>query len=427
MTSILVVNCGSSSIKYQLIDAADERMLATGLIERIGENIGLSRHRSATEAATTEAATSEAGALMADEAVEHVSRLPIADHTAGFAAMLAAFREHGPDLDQMPPVAIGHRVVHGGERFVEPTLIDERVRREIDLLSSLAPLHNPPNLAGIHAAQITFPNLPHVAVFDTAFHHSLSPAAYSYAIDARLAADHGVRRYGFHGTSHKFVSEAAAAFLDRSLEQTNTIVLHLGNGASACAVEGGRSVETSMGMTPLEGLVMGTRSGDIDPAVLFHLHRKAGFGIDQLDTLLNRSSGLLGMAGTGDMRDVLAAAAVGDPAAVNALEVYLHRLKAYVGAYYAQLGRVDAIVFTAGVGENNALIRGRALAGLEGLGIRIDSRRNEDASREIRRISADDSAVAVLVVPTNEELEIARQTLSVVEAPGPAVSDPGYD
>ncbi|HEY5224897.1 MAG TPA: acetate kinase [Microbacteriaceae bacterium] len=395
MSSILVVNSGSSSFKYQMIDMATEQTLASGLVERIGEASGHSTHRGP------------------DGVTERT--LPIPDHTAGFAVMLDAFEQSGPSLAQHPPIAVGHRVVHGGMRFFEPTLITDLVRINIEDLSELAPLHNPANVQGIVAAQKAFPNLPHVAVFDTAFHQTLPPAAYTYAIDADVAERYRVRRYGFHGTSHKFVSEAAAAFLGRPLAELKQIVLHLGNGASACAVDGGRSVETSMGMTPLEGLVMGTRSGDIDPAVLFHLNRTAGYDIEQLDVLLNRRSGLLGLSGHGDMRDVQRAAAAGDEVAELAFEVYLHRIKQYVGAYFAQLGGLDVITFTAGVGENNALVRAGALAGLEPMGIRIDVERNESADREARIISTDASHVAVLVIPTNEELEIARQTLTVVE------------
>jgi acetate kinase len=372
-----------------------EVVLASGLVERIGDAIGGARH------------TTAAGTIARE--------LEILDHAAGFAAMLEAFAVNGPYLvGQAAPVAVGHRVVHGGKRFFAPTIVTDLVKINIQDLADLAPLHNPANLQGIEAAQKAFPKVPHVVVFDTAFHQTLPAAAYLYAIDAELADQHRIRRYGFHGTSHKFVAEAAASFLGTPLESTNTIVLHLGNGASACAVEGGRSVETSMGMTPLEGLVMGTRSGDIDPAVLFHLHRKTGVGFDQLDEQLNRSSGMLGLTGRGDMRDVIAAAGRGDEAAVTGLAVYAHRLKHYVGAYYAQLGRVDAIVFTAGVGENTALIRAQALAGLEALGIEIDESRNTSADRGPRRISTDASRVAVLVIPTNEELEIARQTLSVL-------------
>jgi acetate kinase len=394
MSAILVVNSGSSSFKYQLIEMQTEEVLASGLVERIGDQTGHSKH-------TAAGASSELD-------------LPIKDHAQGFQVMLDAFATNGPSLSEHPPVAVGHRVVHGGKRFFEATIVTDLVKINIEDLADLAPLHNPANLQGINAAQKAFPEVPHVAVFDTAFHSTLSPAAYTYAIDKKLADQHRIRRYGFHGTSHKFVSEAAAEFLGRPLDDTKTIVLHLGNGASACAVSDGRSVETSMGMTPLEGLVMGTRSGDLDPAVLFHLHRKTKMTFDELDTLLNRGSGILGLSGSGDMRDLIAAAQSGDDDAQVALDVYVHRLKQYVGAYAAQLGRLDAIVFTAGVGENTPLVRAGALAGLEILGVEIDEARNSSSERGPRVISTDASRVAVLVIPTNEELEIARQTLAVI-------------
>jgi len=390
----LIVNSGSSSLKYQLIELDGEETLASGSIDRIGE------------------ATSSVGHTTAGE--KHEKQLPIADHTAALRVLTDAFAEYGPDLAFSPPVVIGHRVVHGGSLFTGPTLVTDRVIADIDELSALAPLHNPANLAGIRAAAVIFAGVPQVAVFDTAFHQTLPPEAFTYAIDRELAARHKIRRYGFHGTSHKYVSEQAAVFLDRPLESLKTIVLHLGNGASATAIDGGRSIDTSMGLTPLEGLVMGTRSGDLDPAIIFHLHRQAGLGFDELDSLLNRGSGLLGLTGTGDMRDVQNAAAGGDADAEAALAVWRHRIRHYVGAYVAQLGGLDALVFTAGVGENNALLRRRALAGLEFLGIEIDNDRNELASSEPRVISPEGARVAVLVIPTNEELEIARQALSVV-------------
>ncbi len=304
--------------------------------------------------------------------------------------------------------------MQGGARFSGPTIITEQTIADIDDLSALAPLHNPPALAGILAARDAFPGVPEVAIFDTAFHTTLPPAAYTYAIDKDLAAANRIRRYGFHGTSHKYVSERAIAFLGLDPERSRVIVMHLGNGASACAIAGGRSVETSMGMTPLEGLVMGTRSGDVDPAVLFHLHRKAGLSVDELDTLLNRQSGLLGLSGSGDLRDVQERAEAGDADAELALEVYVHQLTHYIGAYLAQLGGADAIVFTAGVGENAPLIRQRAVLGLEGLGIELDEQRNLASTRGERLISTDASRTAILVIPTNEELEIARQTVSAL-------------
>lgn len=406
MSTVLVVNSGSSSFKYQLIDMDTEQMLATGLVERIGESAGHAVHT------IPEDDVPSADRTDAPQTTER--DLPIPDHTAGFRVMLDAFEANGPSLTRHPLRAVGHRVVHGGKRFFEPTPITPLVKINIDELAELAPLHNPANLQGIEAAQKAFPDVPHVAVFDTAFHQTLAPAAYSYAIDAALAEKHRVRKYGFHGTSHKFVSEEAATFLGRPLADLNQVVLHLGNGASATAVSGGRSVETSMGLTPLEGLVMGTRSGDIDPAVLIHLHRRTGMSFDDIDTLLNRRSGLLGMSGANDMRDVLNRSAAGDEKATIAFDVYIHRLKGYVGNYLAQLGRVDVITFTAGVGENSAPVRAAALSGLEAFGIRLSTERNEEKSRAARRISTDDSDVAVLVIPTNEELEIARQTMSVV-------------
>ena len=396
MSAVLVVNSGSSSFKYQLIELDGETTLASGLVERIGEAAGSARHRNHV---TGDETSNDSAA--------------IADHGAGFEVMLAAFRAQGPSFDEYPPIAVGHRVVHGGEEFDRATVVTAEVEAAIDRLSALAPLHNPANLQGIRAAREAFPDVPHVAVFDTAFHQTLAPAAYTYAIDAELAKKHQVRRYGFHGTSHKYVSEKTAEFLGRPLAELKTIVLHLGNGASAAAIDGGRSIDTSMGMTPLEGLVMGTRSGDIDPAAVFHLHREAGLGFDELETLLNKGSGLLGLTGSGDMRDVQDSASRGDAVSEAALAVYRHRIRHYVGAYVAQLGGLDAVVFTAGVGENNALLRRRTLAGLEVLGIRVDDDRNELASRDARYISPEGAAVAVLVVPTDEELEIARQAAAL--------------
>ncbi|MCS6573118.1 acetate kinase [Curtobacterium flaccumfaciens pv. flaccumfaciens] len=396
MTAALVVNSGSSSFKYQLIELEDERTLASGLVERIGESAGAWKH---TNALTGESSSNDAAS--------------VPDHAAGFQAMIDAFAKVGPSFDEHPPAVVGHRVVHGGTTFDRATVVTDQVEQQIEDLNSLAPLHNPANLEGIRAAKQVFSDVPHVAVFDTAFHQTMPPHAYTYAIPADLAAEYGIRRYGMHGTSHKYVSEQAAEFLDRPLAELKTIVLHLGNGASVAAIDGGKSIETSMGLTPLEGLVMGTRSGDLDPAVLIHLHREAGMTFDELDTMLNKRSGLLGLTGSGDMRDVQDAATKGDEQAEAALAVYRHRIRRYVGAYTAQLGGLDAVVFTAGVGENNALLRRRVLAGLEHLGIEVDPDRNELASRDARRISTDNSRVAVLVIPTNEELEIARQSAAV--------------
>ena len=394
MTVVLVINSGSSSFKYQLIDVETESALVSGLVERIGEGVGVMTHK------------------VGDATYER--ELPIPDHAVGFDVMLRAFDEYGPSLVEQPPAAIGHRVVQGGARFFHPTLIDDLVEINIDELAVLAPLHNPGAVQGIRAARTVFSDLPHVAVFDTAFHQSLPPAAYTYAIDQDLARKHRIRRYGFHGTSHKFVSEAAADFVGRPLRELKQIVLHLGNGASITAIDGGLSVETSMGLTPLEGLVMGTRSGDIDPSVMLVLARREEMTPSQLDDFLNKRSGVLGIAGVSDMRDIEDRRAAGNGAAMLAFDVYVHRLRAYLGAYIAQLGGVDVISFTAGVGENSPLVRAAALATLGFLGVHVDEARNEESRRGIRVISTDDSPVTVLVVPTNEELEIARQTLAVM-------------
>ena len=406
MSAILVINSGSSSLKYSLLDIEREHELASGLIERIGQENSAAAHTVRPET-TADAAPTLLDATYSDER-------PIPDHHAAFAVMLEQFAEHGPSLAEHPPVAVGHRVVHGGARFFAPTLIDADVERQIEELSVLAPLHNPANLAGILAAQAVFRGVPHVAVFDTAFHQTLPAAAYTYAIDAELAAQHRVRRYGFHGTSHQFVSAAAAAHLGRDIADLRQLVFHLGNGASVTAIDGGRSVETSMGLTPLEGLVMGTRSGDLDPAALVHLSRRAGLSINELDALLNTRSGLKGLAGRSDMRDILTGVDAGEEAATLAFDVYIHRLRAYAGAYIAQLGGVDVISFTAGVGENAAPVRAGALATLGFAGVEIDQERNSARGRGIRTISTDASAVTVLVVPTNEELQIARQTAELL-------------
>lgn len=394
MSTILIVNSGSSSIKYQIIEMDGEQVLGKGMIERIGTDHGILTHNVGDVTETNE--------------------VRVLDHIAGFEAMINACNTYGPNLEEAKIAAVGHRLVQGGSRFVAPTIIDDAVIRTVEELSPLAPLHNPPNLLGVQGAKVAFPDIPHVGVFDTAFHQTMPPEAYTYAIDRALAEQYRIRRYGFHGTSHKYVSELAAEYLGKPLGDVNTIVLHIGNGVSACAVRGGESVETSMGLTPLEGMVMGSRSGDIDPGIIFHLARQVGMTPDQIDGLLNRRSGLIGMTGTGDMRDVMTAVDRGDAQANLALDVYCHRLKHYVGAYYAQLGRVDAIVFTAGVGENAPEVRARTLANLEPMGIRLDPERNQSSERGVRSISSDDSPVAVLVVPTNEEVEIARQTLEAI-------------
>ena len=368
----LVLNCGSSSVKYQVVDTMRAEPLASGIIERV------------------------------------------ADHTEAIEAIIESLSAPGSGVSLEDLTVVGHRVVQGGSEFSAPTIITDDVERHITLLSTLAPLHNPPNLAGIAAARVAFPLLPHVAVFDTAFHHTLPEAAYTYAIDRRVAEAHGVRRYGFHGTSHAYVSRETASAMGRDIRELNMIVLHLGNGASACAIKGGRSIDTSMGLTPLEGLVMGTRSGDIDPAVVFHLGRAAGMDISEIDDELNRRGGMLGLCGHSDMRDVESAADAGDDAAILALEVYTRRIRGYIGKYWAQLGTLDAIVFTAGVGEKSDHVRRMSIAGLEGLGVVLDLERNAGRKKEAILISTPESAVQVWVMPTNEEREIALQAVAAV-------------
>jgi acetate kinase len=391
---VLVVNAGSSSLKYSLVDGETGEAPAEGAVERIGEASGLIRH------------------LRGD--AEHSEERPFADHEEALRAALDAFATHGPSLREAGLVAVGHRVVHGGERFSAPTLVDDEVVTGVEELVPLAPLHNPANLEGIAVARRLFPDLPHVAVFDTAFHQTMPAEAFTYALPRSLSVDHHLRRYGFHGTSHAYVARAAAAMLGRPIEDVNVIVLHLGNGASATAVRRGVSVDTSMGLTPLEGLVMGTRSGDVDPALHAHLHRSLGWSIEEVDRVLNRESGLKGMAGANDFREVVRLRAGGDEAATLAFDVYCHRIRKYVGAYYAVLGSVDAVVFTAGVGENTPAVRAASLSGLSRLGIEVDTARNEGLVDGPTFVSPEGADVAVLVVPTDEEYEIARQTLAVV-------------
>ncbi|MET8676774.1 acetate kinase [Streptomyces sp. NPDC004647] len=376
-TRVLVLNSGSSSVKYQLVDMADGSRLASGIVERIGEG-------------------------------------PVADHSAALKQVADELSSQGLGLDSPELAAVGHRVVHGGTRFTEPTLITDEVVEEIEKLIPLAPLHNPANVTGIKVARELRPDLPQVAIFDTAFHSTIPERAARYAIDTATADAYGIRRYGFHGTSHAYVSRAAAKLLGKDPSEVNTIVLHLGNGASASAVEGGVCVDTSMGLTPLEGLVMGTRSGDLDPAVIFHLARVGGMSPDDIDTLLNKRSGLLGLCGDNDMREIGRRMGEGDRAARLAFDIYIHRLRKYVGAYTAVLGRVDAIVFTAGVGENSAAVREAAMQRLDALGIEVDAALNAVRGSSARLISAEGSRVAVAVVPTDEELEIATQAYALV-------------
>lgn len=396
-TRVLVLNSGSSSVKYQLLDMRDSSRLAVGLVERIGEETSRLKHTPLHGGGESREASG-----------------PIPDHEAALKAVSEELARDGLGLDSPELAAIGHRVVHGGKSFTEPTVIDDAVLAEIERLIPVAPLHNPANLTGIRTARALRPDLPQVAVFDTAFHTTMPESAARYAIDVKTADEHRVRRYGFHGTSHAYVSRATAELLGQAPEDVNVIVLHLGNGASASAVRSGKCVDTSMGLTPLEGLVMGTRSGDLDPAVIFHLARVGGLSTDEIDTLLNKRSGLVGLCGDNDMREIRRRVDEGDEQAQLAFDIYIHRLRKYIGAYYAVLGRVDAVAFTAGVGENAAPVREAAIAGLEELGLAVDAALNAVRSDEPRLISPAGSRVAVAVVPTDEELEIATQTFALV-------------
>ncbi len=396
---VLVLNSGSSSIKFQLFRSDDWRVLASGAVARIGEALGEFKGQWRDDL---------------DQVQGFTVHLPIPDHREGLEHIAARLRESGVLGDMSELGAVGHRVVHGGEAFQRPTRVDEGVVAAIRGMIPLAPLHNPANLEGIQVALRLFPGVPQVAVFDTAFHQTMAPAAYRYAIPENLYREQRVRRYGFHGTSHAYVSRRAAALLGRDPADCNLITLHLGNGASAAAVRGGRSIDTSMGLTPLEGLVMGTRCGDLDPAIPFYLARNLGMDIAVLDDLLNRRSGLLGLCGANDMREIHRRIGQGDPAAALALDVFCHRLRKYLGAYWVELGRLDALVFTGGIGENDAEVRTRTCAGLEGMGIWLDAAANQVCAQVERYISEAGSPVAVLVIPTKEELEIARQALEAV-------------
>lgn len=390
--TVLVINAGSSSIKYRLINPETAESIASGLVERIGEVSGRIIHQHAGERFSEDR--------------------PFSDHEAGLRRVAEVCEEVGPTLRDGSIVAVGHRVVHGGIHFDRATIADDATVARIAALNPLAPLHNPANVRGIEVARALLPHVPHVAVFDTAFFQDLPAAAATYALDRDIAERYAIRRYGFHGTSHRFVSRTVTQLLGRN--DLRQVVLHLGNGASASAVVGGHPVETSMGLTPLEGLVMGTRTGDIDPAVAFHLARVAGMDIAALDDLFNRDSGLKGLTGHNDMREVRRLANGGDERALLALAVYVHRLRKYIGAYTAVMGGIDALTFTAGIGENSAELRAEVVAGLGFLGIALDEERNAAHAAGPRVISPDGARVTVLVVPTNEELEIAQQCVDLL-------------
>jgi acetate kinase len=393
--SVLVLNSGSSSVKFQLIDPDSGASLADGIVERIGE-----------EASSASLTVGEMEATRNDR---------VADHEAALRTAFDLFEEAGAHLDTVGLIAVGHRVVHGGPDLYRPTVVNDALIGKLEELAPLAPLHNPPAVLGIQVARKALPDLPHVAVFDTAFFHDLPPAAATYAIDRDIAERWHIRRYGFHGTSHQYVSEQAAAFLDVPLARLTQIVLHLGNGASASAIVGGRPVDTSMGLTPMEGLVMGTRSGDIDPGIITYLWRTAKMSVEDIESMLNRRAGMLGLGGEIDFRALHQRIESGDETVQLAYDVYIHRLRKYIGAYLALLGTADVITFTAGVGENDAAVRHDALSGMAALGIELDEHLNASPARVARRISADNSPTTVLVVPTNEELAIARACVAVVD------------
>ena len=402
MIKVLVINSGSSSIKYQLFDMGGGTVLASGAVERIGEAESLHWQRVHTS----------------DNVSENRDKQPVADHQAALMRIGALLRESGALTALSELSAIGHRIVHGGESFREPTLIDAAVVEQIRKMIPLAPLHNPANVMGIEIALQHAPDVPQVAVFDTAFHHSIPAHAWRYALPDRLYTEQGVRRYGFHGTSHGYVAKQAAARLGKPLQSLNLITLHLGNGASAAAIAHGHSIDTSMGMTPLEGLVMGTRCGDMDPAIPFYLGRVTGMDNDEIESLLNKESGLQGICGSNDMREVIRLTDAGDAQARLALDMYCYRIKKYIGAYYAALGTLDAVVFTGGIGENAARVREQCCTGMEALGITLDREKNISTDSKSFDIHEEASLVSLLVIPTNEELEIAQQTVSCIQATG---------
>jgi acetate kinase len=397
----LVINCGSSSIKYMVVDAEKGQAFCSGVVERIGAVTSIFKHE-----------------IPGSKPIKET--MVIEDHTKAIKCIMdllmgsgAAALPEGRSIE-----AVGHRVVHGGEMFKDSVLIDEDVIDAIEAAIDLAPLHNPPNLKGIKAAKEQLPNVPHVAVFDTAFHHSLPPEAYLYAIPNRLYRRYKIRKYGFHGISHYYVSRRYNQVFDPEFKSKRVITIHLGNGSSVCAIRDGKSIDTSMGFTPLSGLIMGTRTGDIDPSILFYLIEKEELPLNNLHALLNRHSGLLGMSGyAADMRDLIQEAENGDRRCQQAIDAFCYRIKQYVGSYMAVLNGVDAIIFTAGIGENAAIIREKTLANMDALGIVLDNERNSlDNSHGDRVISSQDSKVGVYVIPTNEELVIAQDTAKIATA-----------
>ncbi len=399
---ILVINSGSSSIKFQLLDMTDESVLASGLVERIAETEGLIK-------CTLRPGTESELVVKKTEVV--------ADHKSGMrmAVELLSDPQQGVIADNTDIDAIGHRVVHGGEDFHQPIVISDDIMAAIEKNIPLAPLHNPANLDGIRVAQELFPGAPQVAIFDTAYHQTIPPHAYHYAIPYELYEQQRVRRYGFHGTSHKFVASECARVMGKPLNELNMISIHLGNGCSMTAIKNGKSVDTTLGLTPLEGLVMGTRSGDVDPAIHAFLSRNCNMDIEAIDQMLNKESGLKGLCGLNDMRDIHSAIESGNTRAKLALDVQTYRNKKYVGAYMAVLGRVDAIIFTAGIGENDEIVREMTIHGLEPFGITMDLEANNQRIKKPTLLSSPESRVQIWGIPTNEELAIAREAKTVLE------------
>jgi acetate kinase len=396
---ILVINCGSSSVKYQLIDSDTEKALAKGNVARIGMAGAVLTHKPYDRPETK----------ISGDILDHIIAIE-------YVVSVLMSENHGVIEDKSEIGAVGHRVVHGGERFADSVLITEDLMVELRSLIELAPLHNPHNIRGITAAQKILPDIPQVAVFDTSFHQKMPPYAYIYAVPYVLYKRYGIRRYGFHGTSHRFVSEQAAELIGKPLSELKVITCHLGSGNSVAAIEAGKSIDTSMGFTPLEGLVMNTRSGDIDPAVILHVMAREELSLHEANTLLNKHSGLTGISGgASDMIEIEKGVEQGEDRAKLALDVYTYRLRKYIGAYVAAMDGLDALVFTAGIGENSPIVRAQTCDRFDYLGLKIDASKNEKAEKGKQvDISADDSKVRVLVIPTNEELVIARDTIRIV-------------
>jgi len=397
--NILVINCGSSSVKYQFYDMTEEKAIAKGVVSRIGMSGAVLTHKPYDREEVK----------VSGEILDHIEAIK-------YVITILMSENHGVIKDKSEIHAVGHRVVHGGEQFTESALLTSEVSNKIRELIDLAPLHNPHNLSGIKACKSNLPDIPQVAVFDTAFHHRMPQYAYIYGLPYVMYKKYGIRRYGFHGPSHQFVSQKAAELIGKPIEELKIITAHLGNGASAAAVDRGVSIDTSMGFTPLEGLLMGTRTGDMDPAVIIHIMGREELSLHEASALMNKHSGLMGVSGvSSDMREIEEAAGDDHANARLALDIYCYRLKKYIGAYTAAMGGLDAIVFTGGIGENSPLVRKKTLEGMEYMGIAVDEENNKRKIGKEGIISADSSKIKIMVIPTNEELVIARDTKRIVE------------